>query len=280
MAKLVWDQVGERFYETGTKKGVLYVQSNGTYPLGVAWNGLTAVNESPEGAEANDIYADDIKYLTLRSAENFKATIEAYTYPEEFEECDGSRIVTQGVTIGAQPRKSFGFSFVTTYGNDTELDEYGYKIHLIYGATVSPSEKSYQTINDNPEAISFSWEVDTIPVPVTGYKPTAHMIINSTQFTSPAAKAKLLDFEDALYGADVREAIPAQYVKTTDATKQAGKTYYTKDGTTYTQFSGDSFAANTDYYEMTAAARSAVSTATTPYLPLPDAVISMLTVGS
>lgn len=278
MAKLVWDQVGERFYETGTKKGVLYVQSNGTYPLGVAWNGLTAVNESPEGAEANDIYADDIKYLTLRSAENFKATIEAYTYPEEFEECDGSRIVTQGVTIGAQPRKSFGFSFVTTYGNDTELDEYGYKIHLIYGATVSPSEKSYQTINDNPEAISFSWEVDTIPVPVTGYKPTAHMIINSTQFTSPQAKAKLLDFEDILYGTDGHEAVTAQYAKTSDTSKVAGKTYYTLSGSTYTEFSGTTFAANTDYYEMTVAARNA-ATAAGARLPLPDEVISALTVS-
>lgn len=202
MAALVWDQVGERFYETGTKKGVLYLQENGAYPHGVAWNGLTAVNESPEGAEANDIYADDIKYLTLRSAENFKATIEAYTYPEEFEECDGSRIVANGVTIGAQPRKSFGFSFVTTFGNDTELDEHGYKIHLIYGATVSPSEKSYQTINDNPEAISFSWEVDTVPVPVTGYKPTAHIVINSTKFTTQAAKAKLTAFENKLYGTE------------------------------------------------------------------------------
>ena len=278
MAKLVWDQVGERFYETGTKKGVLYVQSNGTYPLGVAWNGLTAVNESPEGAEANDIYADDIKYLTLRSAENFKATIEAYTYPEEFEECDGSRIVTQGVTIGAQPRKSFGFSFVTTYGNDTELDEYGYKIHLIYGATVSPSEKSYQTINDNPEAISFSWEVDTIPVPVTGYKPTAHMIINSTQFTSPQAKAKLLDFEDILYGTDGHEAVAAQYAKTSDTSKVAGKTYYTLSNNTYSEFTGTTFAANTDYYELTVAARDA-ATAATARLPLPDEVISALTVS-
>lgn len=278
MSKLVWDQVGERFYETGTKKGVLYVQSNGTYPLGVAWNGLTAVNESPEGAEANDIYADDIKYLTLRSAENFKATIEAYTYPEEFEECDGSRIVAEGVTIGAQPRKSFGFSFVTTYGNDTELDEYGYKIHLIYGATVSPSEKSYQTINDNPEAISFSWEVDTIPIPVTGYKPTAHIVINSTKFTSPQAKAKLLDFEDILYGTDGHEAITAQYVKTSDASKVAGKTYYTLSGSTYSEFTGSTFAANTDYYELTVAARDS-ATAANARLPLPDEVISLLTVA-
>ena len=271
MAKLVWDQVGERFYETGTKKGVLYLQQSGAYPAGVAWNGLTAVNESPEGAEANDIYADDIKYLTLRSAENFKATIEAYTYPEEFEECDGSRIITSGVTIGAQPRKSFGFSFVTTYGNDTELDEYGYKIHLIYGATVSPSEKSYQTINDSPEAISFSWEVDTIPVPVTGYKPTAHIVINSTKFTTTAQQNALKTFEDVLYGnsGDV-------YYPTADTSKQQGKTYYTRSGSgttespyTYTQFTGQSFVDGTTYYEKSDG---------TARLPLPDEVIALLTV--
>lgn len=271
MAKLVWDQVGERFYETGTKKGVLYLQQNGAYPAGVAWNGLTAVNESPEGAEANDIYADDIKYLTLRSAENFKATIEAYTYPEEFEECDGSRIITSGVTIGAQPRKSFGFSFVTTYGNDTELDEYGYKIHLIYGATVSPSEKSYQTINDSPEAISFSWEVDTIPVPVTGYKPTAHIVINSTKFTTTAQQNALKTFEDVLYGSssDV-------YYPTADTSKQQAKTYYTRSGSgttespyTYTQFTGQSFVDGTTYYEKSDG---------TARLPLPDEVIALLTV--
>lgn len=199
MAKILWDQVGEHIYETGTKQGVLYVQdNNGAYPEGVAWNGLTAVNESPEGAEANDIYADDIKYLTLRSAENFKATIEAYTYPDEFEECDGSRSLITGVTIGMQPRKAFGFSYVTTVGNDVKLDEYGYKIHCVYGATVSPSEKSYQTINDNPEAISFSWEVDTIPVPVTGHKATSHLIIDSTKVTEKQLKA----IEAVLYGTD------------------------------------------------------------------------------
>ena len=268
MARLVWDQVGERFYETGTKKGVLYLQSSGTYPSGVAWNGLTAVNESPEGAEANDIYADDIKYLTLRSAENFKATIEAYTYPEEFEECDGSRVVASGVTIGAQPRKSFGFSFVTTFGNDTELDEHGYKIHLIYGATVSPSEKSYQTINDSPEAISFSWEVDTVPIPVTGYKPTAHIVINSTKFTGASA-SKLEALEAVLYGTD-----SDVYYPTADTSKQNDKTYYTRSGAgttenpyVYTQFTGATFAAGTTYYEKASG---------TAHLPLPDEVIAIL----
>lgn len=163
MAKLVWDAVGEKFYETGTKKGVLYPQVGTAYPRGYAWNGLTAVTESPEGAEANDIYADDIKYLVLRSAENFKATIEAYTYPDEFAECDGSAQIAAGVKITQQPRKAFGFSYVTTLGNDTALDSYGEIIHLIWGASAAPSEKAYQTINDSPEAITFSWELSTVP---------------------------------------------------------------------------------------------------------------------
>lgn len=202
MAILKWDQVGERFYETGTKNGVLYPQVNGAYPKGVAWNGLSAVTASPEGAEPTDIYADDIKYLTLRSAENFKATIEAYTYPDEFAECDGSASILDGVSIGMQPRKPFGFSWVTTLGNDTELDSYGYKIHIVWGATASPSEKSYQTINDSPEAITFSWEIDTIPAPVTDYKPTAHMEIDSTKVTAKQLQA----VKDTLWGTANAEA--------------------------------------------------------------------------
>lgn len=203
MSKLVWDQVGERTYETGTKKGVLYPQAaNGTYPLGVAWNGLTSVSESPDGGDANDIYADDIKYLVLRGVENFGGTIEAYTYPDEFAECDGSAQLMSGVVIGQQPRKTFGFSYVSTIGNDTEMDEHGYKIHLIYGASASPSEKSYETINDSPEPITFSWEFTTIPVNVTGHKPTAVLTIDSTKFTETSAKAKLQALEDILYGTD------------------------------------------------------------------------------
>lgn len=202
MAKLVWDEVGKRLYETGTKKGVLYPQDNGTYPLGVAWNGLTGVSNEPDGGEANDIYADDIKYLSIRSTENFKATITAYTYPDEFAECDGSATLMPGVTIGQQPRKAFGFSYVSTVGNDTDFENYGYKIHLIWGATASPSSKDYQTINDSPEAIEFSWEIDTIPVNVTGHKPTAHMEIDSTKFTTEEQKAKLTALEDALYGTE------------------------------------------------------------------------------
>ena len=207
MAKLVWDQIGEHTYETGVKKGVLYLQSGNvqqgyTYPTGVAWNGLTSVSESPEGGDANDIYADDIKYLVLRGAESFGGTIEAYTYPDEFAECDGSATLVSGVTLGQQPRKTFGFSYVTTLGNDTELNKYGYKIHLIYGASASPSERSYETINDSPEPINFSWEFTTVPVPVDGHEATSLIIIDSTKFTTEQQKAKLTAFEDILYGGE------------------------------------------------------------------------------
>lgn len=201
MSKLIWDATGERLYETGTKKGVLYVQEAGKYPTGVAWNGLTAVTESPDGAEPTDLWADDIKYLSIRSVENYKGTIEAYMFPDEFAECDGSAVLMEGVTIGQQPRKPFGFSWVTTIGNDTQYDDYGYKIHLVWNATASPSEKSYQTINDSPEAITFSWEIDTTPINVTGHKPTAHMEIDSTKFTGEK-KAKLTALENVLWGAD------------------------------------------------------------------------------
>ena len=206
MSVLTWDQVGEKLYETGTKKGVLYPQaSNGTYPNGVAWNGLTSVSESPDGGDANDIYADDIKYLSLRGVENFGGTIEAYMYPDEWAEIDGSAQLMAGVTIGQQPRKTFGFSYVTTVGNDTEMDNHGYKIHLIYGASASPSEKSYETINDSPEPVQFSWEFTTIPVNVTGHKPTALLIVDSTKFPpqqNGEKNANLKALEDILYGTD------------------------------------------------------------------------------
>lgn len=202
MSKLVWDETGKRLYETGVSKGVLYVQADdGTYGNGVAWNGLTAVNESPSGAEATPLYADDIKYLELTSTEEYGASIEAYTYPEEFEQCDGSAELGAGVTIGQQPRKPFGFCYRTLIGNDVKNNDYGYKIHIVYGAKAAPSEKAYQTVNDSPEAITFSWELTTTPVNVEGHKPTACVTIDSTKIEH----AKLTSIEEALYGSDTKE---------------------------------------------------------------------------
>lgn len=203
MAVLVWDKTGEHLYETGVDHGVLYPQDNtGAYPKGVVWNGLTAVTESPSGAEATALYADNIKYLNLTSAEEFAATVEAYTYPEEFELCDGSAEIATGVTIGQQTRTSFGLCYRTKLGNDVQSDAYGYKLHIIYGAKATPSERSYSTVNDSPEAITFSWEVNTTPVAVTGYKPTASLVIDSTK----VAANKLASLEAILYGSDTGEA--------------------------------------------------------------------------
>ena len=197
MSLLIWDKVGERLYETGVKQGVLYVQNgSGAYPMGVAWNGLISVSESPSGAESTPLYADDIKYLNLISAEQFGATIEAYTYPDAFAQCDGSADIATGVSIGQQNRKNFGLSYKTTLGNDVAGNDYGYKLHIIYGATAAPSEKGYSSINDSPEAITFSWEVSTTPVDVTGKKPTASITIDSTKVDS----AKLAALELILYG--------------------------------------------------------------------------------
>lgn len=197
--KLVWDKTGEHFYETGVKNGVLYPMSaSGTYPKGVAWNGLTAITESPSGAEATALYADDIKYLNLMSNEEFGATVEAYTYPDEFAECDGSASLTEGVYIGQQARKTFGLCYRTTLGNDSKGNDYGYKLHIIYGAMASPSEKAYSTINDSPDAITFSWELSTTPVAVANFKPTASLTIDSTKVDS----TKLAALEEILYGKD------------------------------------------------------------------------------
>lgn len=205
MSKLIWDKVGERTYETGVSKGVLYPQAaEGTYPQGVAWNGLTAVTESPSGAEATPLYADNIKYLNLMSAEEFGATIEAYTYPDEFGVCNGEAALTEGVSIGQQARKAFGMAYQTKVGNDID-SEAGYKIHLIYGALAAPSEKAYNTVNDSPEAITFSWEVTTTPVEVTGFKPTATLVIDSTKVEAE----KMAAIEKVLYGdADVEARLP------------------------------------------------------------------------
>lgn len=196
MAKLTWDDSGKRFYETGVSKGVVYPQSNGTYPKGYAWNGLTAVTESPSGAEPTPLYADNIKYLNLLSTEEFAATVEAYTYPDEFAECDGSASLAKGAVIGQQSRKTFGLCYQTKLGNDTDGDKHGYKIHIIYGCLAAPSEKAYATVNDSPEAITFSWEVSTTPVSVEGMEPTATVVIDSTK----ADPEKLKALEKILYG--------------------------------------------------------------------------------
>lgn len=250
MPRLKWDESGTRYYETGVKNGVLYPQaSTGTYPTGVVWNGLVTVTESPSGAEANAQYADDMKYLNLYSAEEFGATIEAFTYPDEFEECDGSASIAKGVSLGQQGRKAFGFCYKTTVGNDVDAD-LGYKLHLIYGAKASPSEKAYSTINDSPEPITFSWEVTTTPIPVEGYRPTSQITIDSRDVDV----AKLKELEDILYGSDSSEArlpLPeevidlfegssptpgpsptptTEYVLTTDTEVVAGKTYYERSG--------------------------------------------------
>ena len=262
MAKLTWDETGERFYETGVEKGVLYpYDSTNGYDTGVAWNGLTSVSESPSGADPTDLWADDIKYATLRSSEKFAATIEAYTYPDEWAVCDGSaETAASGVFVGQQPRKTFGLCYRTQIRSYTDSDA-GYKLHLVYGCTASPSQKAYTTINDNPNAITFSWSVEASPVPVTGFKPTATIVIDSREFTSTAA-TKLAALEDVLYGIDA-EAF------------DASKTYAVGDVVTYQ---------NKTYKCKTAISTAAAWDSTKwdeienngPMLPMPDDVIDML----
>lgn len=202
MAKLVFDKTGEKTYETGVSNCVLYVRKDATsYNNGVAWNGLTALNESPSGAESSPVYADNIKYLNLTSAEEFKATLEAYTYPEEFEICDGSAEVATGVTIGQQDRKQFALCYKTKVGNDVEGTEHGYKLHFIYNCQAAPASKDYQTINGDPEAMTFSWEISTTPVSVAGHKPTATLVVDSRKVDS----TKLKKLEDKIYGTEVDE---------------------------------------------------------------------------
>lgn len=214
MSRLVWDDIGKRYFETGVEQGVLYPRNSisGLYPLGVPWNGLTGVTESPSGAEANPIYANNIKYLNLLSAEEFAATIEAFTYPDEFSACNGEAEVSTGITVGQQDRQMFGLCYKTILGNDVLLNSYGYKLHIIYGCVCAPSEKGYATINDSPEAITFSWEISTTPVNVTGFKPTASMTINSTKVDA----TKLAALEDILYGTagtDPRLPLPDEIVE-------------------------------------------------------------------
>lgn len=198
--RMRWDETGERRYETGVDRGVLYLQENGKYPKGVPWNGLTNVSESPSGAEDTALYADNIKYLNLKSAEDFGLTVECYTYPEEWAACDGSAMLAAGVVVGQQSRRNFGLSYRTLIGNDTLNDAYGYTLHLVYGCSASPSERSYGTTNDSPDAITFSYEVATTPinVDVDGFKPTAIITIDSTKVD----KDKLAELEEILYGKD------------------------------------------------------------------------------
>lgn len=235
MTRLAWDKVGERIYETGVDRGVLYLpNSSGVYNNGYAWNGLVSVSESPSGAESNPQYADNIKYLNLLSAEEFGATLEAFTYPDEFGQCDGSVAPEAGIYLNQQTRKPFGLSYRTKIGNDLEGTDHGYKLHLIYGALAAPSEKAYSTINDSPEAITFSWEITTTPVDVTGYKPTASLTIDSTK----ANAAALAELEDMLYGTvgtDPKLPLPADVIElfsgtTTEVTPTA-PTYDTETDT-------------------------------------------------
>lgn len=269
--KLIWDQTGERFYETGVDHGVLYPYNttNKSYDNGVAWNGLTSVSESPSGAESNAQYADNIKYLDLLSAEEFAATLECFTYPDEWELCDGSVSPVSGVNIHQQARTTFGLSYRTKIGNDVNSD-LGYKLHLVYGCKATPSERAYNTVNDSPEPITFSYSISTTPVNVTGYKATAIITIDSTKFTSTEARARLTNLENKLYGTDGT----VTYSATADETPQAGKTYYTRSGSaepyTYTEFTGETFEQGVTYYE------KSTSGGTQPYLPLPDEVISTL----
>ena len=253
MSKIVWDAIGEHFFETGTKNGVLYPynKTTGKYAPGVAWNGLTAATETPEGAEANDTYADDMKYLTLYSPETFKGTIEALSYPDEWKACDGSEDVAAGVTLGQQGRQTFGFCFRTAIGNDIEGQDLGYKLHLWYGCKASPSERSYATINDSPEPITFSWEVTTTPIAVEGHKPLSTITIDSTKVDG----AKLTSFLNTLYGTNGTDSYSAVspvgtenprtegwyersgtspdyvYTLTTDTSVDNQKTYYAKTTT-------------------------------------------------
>lgn len=277
MARVLWDQIGQRFYETGVDHGVLYPlnTTSNAYDLGVAWSGLTKVTEKPSGAEAKALYADNIKYLNMRSKEDFGATVEAYTYPDEFAALDGSAQLTTGVRIHQQTRGMFGLAYRSLIGNDTDGDDHGYKLHLVYGATVSPSEVDRETVNEDPNAATLSWELTTTPVAVSGFKPTAHLELDSTDFNTPELKAKLAALEDILYGTDAHEAKDATYKETTDESPVTGKTYYTKSGNTYTQFTGTTFSSGTTYYEMVTPAVPA-SAGTTARLPLPDEIKEIL----
>lgn len=260
--KIKWDQLGERKYKTGVDHGVLYPQKNGAYPKGVAWNGLTTVNKTPSGAEDNKLYADNMQYLNIKSAETVGLTIECYMYPDEFAACNGESELAEGVTLGQQRRNTFGFSYRTKIGNDTEGDDFGFEIVLVYGCSASPSEQSSATINESPEAATFSYEVSTTPVNVSGvgpdgkpYKPSATITIDSTK----VSREKLTILEGILYGKD------GTYTKTTDSVFNTSKEYYELTNGEYVKTTDTDFDSGKDYYELTGDPIDA-------RLPLPDEI--------
>lgn len=277
--KLIWDQEGKKYFETGVDHAVLYPQVSSQYPTGVAWSGVTSVEESPSGAESNAIWADNIKYLNLISNEEFGCTINAYTYPDEFEACDGSKLAGGGLMhVKGQTRQKFGFAYRTLLGNDELGTDYGYELHFVYGCNAAPSSKTRSTTNDSPEAAEMSWEVTTTPVNVTSLdddgkpiKPLSHFTLKSTDFDTEAKKAKLTAIENILYGTDGT----ATFSETSDSEPQEGKTYYTKTGSgsteaDYTIFTGSAFDGGVTYYEKT------ITGATVARLPLPDEIIAIL----
>ena len=270
MAKLLWDQTAEHFYETGNDRAVVYPynNTNKSYDKGYAWNGITGVTESPSGADETAIYADNIKYLSLRAAEEFGMTVTAYTYPDEFAEMDGSAFPTKGVRIYQQARKTFGFSYRSIIGNDTESNDHGYMLHLIYGLTASPSERSYSTVNDSPEAIEFSWEMTGVPVAITGYKNSCLLTVKSTDFVTDAEQAKLKALEDILWGTDAGDVYTA--VTPVGSENPVTEGWYEKSGNTYVLSADTTVDAQKTYYSKTTV------TATDARLPLPDEVIALL----
>lgn len=270
MAKLLWDQTAEHFYETGDDRAVVYPYNSTSkaYDKGYAWNGITGVTESPSGADETALYADNIKYLSLRSAEEFGMTVTAYTYPDEFAELDGSAFPLPGVRIYQQARKTFGFSYRSIVGNDTDANDYGYKLHLIYGLTASPSERGYSTVNDSPEAIEFSWEMTGVPVAITGYKNSCMLTVDSTAFTSTEDKAKLTALENILWGTDAEDV----YTEVTPVGSENPVTegWYEKTGNVYVLSADTTVDAQKTYYAKT------TTTATDARLPLPDEVFTIL----
>lgn len=269
MSKIKWDRVGEKKFKTGVDHGVLYPQKDGGYPKGVAWNGLTAVNKTPSGAEDNKMYADNMQYLNLKSAETLGLTIECYMYPPEWSECNGESELAEGVYLGQQRRNTFGFSYRNKLGNDTEGEDYGFEINLVYGCSASPSEQSNQTINESPAAATFSYEVSTTPINVSGvgpdgkpYKPTASITIDSTM----VSREKLTELEGILYGKE------GTYIKTTDTDLQAGKTYYELVNGEYVETKDATMTSGKDYYECTAEPVEG-------RLPLPDEIKTIFAAG-